>query len=376
MERERLTRLLRDPGQVIREDLADLRSLTERYPWFSGAQVLRAGGERSAGEVGADEALSLAAVHVPSRAVLYDLGHSTRQQDLHQQGSEQKPSVDRVMNPGPVDATPQPAVAQPTSVQGPIIPDPDLTDGPAFTKTDPVIGDGPQQAGIDEDPLERQILEAALASAYDLALSAPPTPVASGPEQLHAATTIAKVPEDAPTPSVPIAGPIAAGAEEPPSLPATGPSPTPLDQVPGGAVRRRFSSWLESAPQPTPTVGGGAPLGAMSAQESQEPLATTGTGMPKGPLSPSETMSIVDRFISQESPVPAPKATFFTPQQAAKKSLDDTAGLVTETLARIYAKQGNITKAIDAYRKLALKYPDKSAYFAALAKSLEEQQNK
>jgi tetratricopeptide (TPR) repeat protein len=49
--------------------------------------------------------------------------------------------------------------------------------------------------------------------------------------------------------------------------------------------------------------------------------------------------------------------------------------LVTETLARIYEKQGNLQKAIDAYRKLALKYPEKSAYFAALSRSLEEQLN-
>ncbi|MCB0815344.1 MAG: hypothetical protein KDB87_19545 [Flavobacteriales bacterium] len=70
------------------------------------------------------------------------------------------------------------------------------------------------------------------------------------------------------------------------------------------------------------------------------------------------------------------KAEFFTPQQAAKRSLDDTSGLVTETLARIYEKQGNLPKAIDAYRRLGLKYPEKSAYFAALQKALEEQLNK
>lgn len=87
-------------------------------------------------------------------------------------------------------------------------------------------------------------------------------------------------------------------------------------------------------------------------------------------------MSIVDRFIGQEIQAPATKAAFFTPQQAAKRSLDDTAGLVTETLARIYAKQGSTAKAIEAYNKLALKYPEKSAYFAGLSQALEAQQNK
>jgi predicted Zn-dependent protease len=95
----------------------------------------------------------------------------------------------------------------------------------------------------------------------------------------------------------------------------------------------------------------------------------------KPPVAPAVSRDLIDRFIEQESPAPAKKAAFFTPQQAAKRSLDDTAGLVTETLARIYEKQGNLPKAIDAYRKLAVKYPEKSAYFAALSRSLEEQLN-
>lgn len=107
----------------------------------------------------------------------------------------------------------------------------------------------------------------------------------------------------------------------------------------------------------------------------RSPVPTTVSGASTKPATPIDVGSLIDRFIQQETPPPTKKATFFTPQQAAKKSLDDSAGLVTETLARIYEKQGNLQKAIDAYRKLALKYPEKSAYFAALSRSLEEQLN-
>ena len=87
-------------------------------------------------------------------------------------------------------------------------------------------------------------------------------------------------------------------------------------------------------------------------------------------------MDLIDRFIRQQEPPPLPKSEFYTPQQAGKRSLDDSDGLVTETLAKVYVKQGNLPKAIDTYYKLGLKYPEKSAFFAALAKELEVQQHK
>jgi hypothetical protein len=65
---------------------------------------------------------------------------------------------------------------------------------------------------------------------------------------------------------------------------------------------------------------------------------------------------------------------FFSPESKAKESLLDTEHLVTETLARIYALQGNVNKAIRAYQILSLKFPQKSAYFATLIEKLKNNQ--
>lgn len=81
---------------------------------------------------------------------------------------------------------------------------------------------------------------------------------------------------------------------------------------------------------------------------------------------------IIEEFIKTEPRISAPeKKEFYSPLGMAKKSILDSEEIVSETLATIYAKQGNLEKAIRIYQKLSLLYPDKSSYFAALIKKLE-----
>jgi len=67
-----------------------------------------------------------------------------------------------------------------------------------------------------------------------------------------------------------------------------------------------------------------------------------------------------------------PQTEFFSPENMAKMSLAENEDFVTETLAKIYAQQGNFKKAISAYGKLSLKFPEKSDYFARLIQELKE----
>jgi hypothetical protein len=65
---------------------------------------------------------------------------------------------------------------------------------------------------------------------------------------------------------------------------------------------------------------------------------------------------------------------FFKSDFKAKESLLENEHLVTETLAQIYAMQGNINKAIRAYEILSLKFPHKSVYFKGLIQKLKNNQ--
>jgi hypothetical protein len=86
--------------------------------------------------------------------------------------------------------------------------------------------------------------------------------------------------------------------------------------------------------------------------------------------------AILDKIIETNPGVIRQKEDqkFFKSDLKAKESLLESEHLVTETLARIYALQGNINKAVRAYEILSLKYPQKSAYFASLIQKLKSNQ--
>ncbi len=87
--------------------------------------------------------------------------------------------------------------------------------------------------------------------------------------------------------------------------------------------------------------------------------------------------AIIDRIIEKNPGLirTREEQKFFAPETKAKESLLENEHLMTETLARIYALQGNIGKAVRAYEILSLKYPQKSAYFATLIQQLKNNSN-
>lgn len=86
--------------------------------------------------------------------------------------------------------------------------------------------------------------------------------------------------------------------------------------------------------------------------------------------------SIIDRIIETNPGIIRQKEEqkFYAADHKAKESLLENEHLVTETLARIYALQGSVNKAVRAYEILSLKYPQKSAYFAGLIQKLKNNQ--
>ena len=61
-----------------------------------------------------------------------------------------------------------------------------------------------------------------------------------------------------------------------------------------------------------------------------------------------------------------------TPALPAEGENEEDEDYFTETLAKIYIKQGRYTKAMEIIRRLSLKYPKKNRYFADQIRFLEK----
>ena len=80
---------------------------------------------------------------------------------------------------------------------------------------------------------------------------------------------------------------------------------------------------------------------------------------------------LIEKFILEEPRISPPKVTFFNPTDTSLRSNVDDEEIISETLARLYANQGNIQKAIHIYEKLSLLNQEKSRYFAAQIENLK-----
>ena len=84
---------------------------------------------------------------------------------------------------------------------------------------------------------------------------------------------------------------------------------------------------------------------------------------------------LIDDFINKDKgKIVLSETPQFTPQMENNEndSKESEEGFFTETLARIYIKQGRYSKALEIIKRLSLNYPKKNAYFADQIRFLEK----
>jgi hypothetical protein len=106
-------------------------------------------------------------------------------------------------------------------------------------------------------------------------------------------------------------------------------------------------------------------------QESVKPITSSS-------LRKTKKFELIEKFISK-NPKLNPITATSSKVNLAEAQMIQPEALMTETLARIYVEQKNYKKAIQSYKILSLKYPEKSSFFANQIKAIEqlqEQNNK
>jgi hypothetical protein len=84
-------------------------------------------------------------------------------------------------------------------------------------------------------------------------------------------------------------------------------------------------------------------------------------------------IDLIDRFINISPQISRPKKEFFSAENMAKKSEVLELDFVSETLANLYLENGNTDLAIQVFEKLSLQNPSKKAYFASLIKKIKKE---
>jgi hypothetical protein len=87
-------------------------------------------------------------------------------------------------------------------------------------------------------------------------------------------------------------------------------------------------------------------------------------------ISKEEKFELIDRFID-ENPKIIPSESSSKIDMKSSLKIDKNE-LMTETLAKVYLEQKKYIKAMQAYKILSLKYPEKSGFFADRIKAIEK----
>lgn len=81
------------------------------------------------------------------------------------------------------------------------------------------------------------------------------------------------------------------------------------------------------------------------------------------PIKPLKQQDLIDKFIANNPKIQfSDKFEYENPQPNLESEASES--IFTESLAKIYIKQGQYEKALHIFEKLNLKYPEKNTYFA------------
>lgn len=148
-----------------------------------------------------------------------------------------------------------------------------------------------------------------------------------------------------------------------------------IDLIQGDEVKSQKSKEFSQQPVPKDSFGE-ASNNSYSFNDWLKVVSgkTPGASAEETAVQKKQPNQLIDDFLLDQTAKAGakPKAEFYSAETMAKKSIQDDETFVSETLASIYLKQGNLPKALRAYEILVVKYPEKIHIFAPLLEKIKE----
>jgi tetratricopeptide (TPR) repeat protein len=324
------TELLEQPGNLGKESVGQLAELLQQYPYCQTAHMLLVANLQHENSIQYSSRLKLAAIYASNRGMLKKLIDYINQDKYadHYLGigikaaeEPSKPASNLALQFTQNKPKTDPETVEPIAVEA-AEPEPIVAEQPADTAQEVAISEIPEKAVHRSNPL-------------------PSLPKISKKEELL--ELIQKRIEE-----------LKAARLKESKLTQQGlaiSTEDPNAQIPPDSIKRKTGL-------------------AYDIEESLGPLVPKKQfgADPGQPL--TQKLDIIDSFINSNPVIKRHKADFFDPDDFAEKSSQPHEEIISETLAMVYAKQGNFYKAIKIYEKLRLNYPEKSSYFAAQIKKL------
>ena len=354
----RVQELWANPDRVAASDLGWLEELVAAYPaavplwWLYVRAVQRAESPKFA------QVLQRCAAISPDRSALM---HWV-EEPLIPQAEVAQPEP-KVAKPEPKIAKPDPKVVKPEPQAEVPKPEPKVVQPePKVVKPEPKVPQSvpTQPKEIDLDSLPEKVRA----------------------QILRSRAIMAKIKGEEPAPA---AAPVPAPALAPAQNPEPQPTATALveSETPESPVVAEPLAKQDALPKPKPAARAKqevvpkpsiAAEAVSSAAEGLSPFAQFVTRLSNAAAGP-KAEDLIDEFLSTNpriSPLDKRNKDAVAPVVQSESSPLVT-GLVTETLARLYADQGHAAKAIQAYEILKLRVPEKSLIFAARIEALRNQ---
>ena len=318
MNLEQVAHYISNPAALTLADASDLKTLSEKHPYAAVFSLLYLTALANGKSVDLDTALQQHAYRLNDRAQLYQLINSSGQ------------TVSETIIPESVEPIETPEETAPTI-------EPEETTTETLTIENEELLEEPVSEAEKE---QETLVELAVSSNFDTLTEA--FTLEQHFDITEAEAPIIELPEEEAVEEV-VSEPTEIETEEKPEV-----VPEIIPQVVHETGEKRsFTSWLHSSGQ------------------------KTAVDVPKTPEK-RKFDEIIEHFIKEEPTISRGKTEFFSPPKKAKESLDEETIPVSETLAKIYAAQGNYPKAIHVYHQLMLAFPEKKLLFAVRIDELKK----